>query len=269
MKLGISSYAYAWTIGVPGFPGGGMDAFGFLRRCADKGVRAVQIADNLPVHGMDAARRRELRSLAEGLGVEIQLGMRGCAVPDLRAYLALCEEFGSPLLRVVLDTRTDRPDAAEAVRRLREVARDFERAGVDLSVENHDRFRARDLAALVRGAESSAVGICLDSVNSFGAAEGTQTVLEELIPLTTCLHVKDFTIARHPHNMGFSLTGVPAGRGFLDVPDILARLATAGRDPDAFLELWPSPEQTPAETEAKEEAWVGESAAYLRTLIRD
>ena len=269
MRLGISSFAYAWAVGVPGFPGGGMDAFEFLRRCAAKGVRAVQIADNLPVHEMDTARRRELRSLAGELGEEIQLGMRGSAVPDLLAYLALCEEFGSPLLRVVLDTKTDRPDASEAARRLREAARDFERSGILLAVENHDRFRARDLAAVVRGAGSSAVGICLDSVNSFGAAEGSQTVLEELIPLTLCLHVKDFTIARHPHNMGFSLTGTPAGRGVLDVPDILGRLAAAGRDPDAFLELWPSPEQTPAETEAKEESWVGESVAYLRTLIRD
>lgn len=246
-----------------------MDAFEFLRRCAAKGVRAVQIADNLPVHEMDAARRRELRSLADRLGVEIQLGMRGSAVPDLRTYLGLCEEYGSPLLRVVLDTKTDRPDAAEAARRLGEAAPDFERAGVALSVENHDRFRARDLADIIRGAGSPAVGICLDSVNSFGAAEGTRTVLDELIPLTTCLHVKDFTIARHPHNMGFSLTGAPAGRGFLDVPDILARLAAAGRNPDAFLELWPSPEQTPAETEAKEEAWVADSVGYLRTLIRD
>ncbi len=269
MRLGISSYAYAWAVGVPGFPGGGMDAFELLRRCAAKGVRAVQIADNLPVHEMEPARRRELRSRAEDLGLEIQLGMRGSTVPDLRAYLALCEELGSPLLRVVLDTKTDRPDAFEATRRLREAARDFERSGVALSVENHDRFRARVLAEIIRGAGSPAVGICLDSVNSFGAAEGTRTVLDELIPLTTCVHVKDFTIARHSHNMGFSLTGVPAGRGFLDIPDLLSRLSSTGRSPDVFLELWPSPESTPAETEAKEESWVVESVAYLRTLIRD
>jgi len=269
MRLGISSFAYAWAVGVPGFPGGGMDAFEFLRRCAAKGVRVVQMADNLPAHEMEPARRRALRSLAGELGVEIQLGMRGSAVRDLLTYRALCEEFEAPLLRVVLDTRTDRPDGPEAARRLGEAAPEFERSGIALSVENHDRFRARDLAAVIRGADSPSVGICLDSVNSFGAAEGTRTVLDELIPLTTCLHVKDFTIARHSHNMGFSLTGVPAGKGFLDVPDILGRLAAAGRDPDAFLELWPAPEGSSKETEAKEEAWVTESVGYLRTLIRD
>ena len=269
MRLGISSYAYAWAIGVPGYGGAGMDVFDFVRRAGAHGLRLVQIADNLPVHELGPASLARLRSLASGLGIAIQLGTRGSAPEDLLAYLRLCEALGSSLLRVLLDSKEDRPDAAEAVRRLRLVAPDFERSGVALAIENHDRFKARELARIIGGTGSEAVGSCIDSVNSFGAGEGTQTVMEALGPSALCLHVKDFAVQRLPHNMGFTVSGTPAGRGLLDLPSILGTLSSFGRSPDALLELWPPPESDPALTVAKEEAWVLESLAYLRGLLPD
>ena len=116
---------------------------------------------------------------------------------------------------------------------------------------------------------STNIGICLDTVNSFGALEGPEAVLGLLSPFVVNLHVKDFTIYRPTHNMGFIVDGRPAGQGKLDIPWLMDRLVAEGRDPNAILELWVSPEATVEQTIAKEQQWVKESVRYMRNLISD
>jgi len=113
------------------------------------------------------------------------------------------------------------------------------------------------------------VGICLDTVNSFGALEGPETVVETLGPWTVNLHVKDFAIERVSHAMGFVVEGKPAGRGRLNVPWLLEKLRALGRDPNAILELWTPPGATLEETIAREAEWAEDSIKYLRSLIPD
>jgi sugar phosphate isomerase/epimerase len=81
------------------------------------------------------------------------------------------------------------------------------------------------------------VGICLDTVNSFGALEGPEAVLEARLPYTINLHVKDFVIRRHTHQMGFGIEGAPAGEGRLDIPAVLGRVAKLSYPVDAISEL--------------------------------
>ena len=145
----------------------------------------------------------------------------------------------------------------------------FLRAGVTLAIENHDRFPASVLAGIVRALGTEWVGVCLDTVNSFGALEGPRVVVETLGPLTVNLHVKDFAIFRAGHQMGFTIEGRPAGQGRLDVPWLLELLHQQGRDVNAILELWTPPEAALDNTIAKERRWAEESAAYLRTLIKE
>jgi sugar phosphate isomerase/epimerase len=146
---------------------------------------------------------------------------------------------------------------------------EFERAGVCLAIENHDRFKAKTLAGIVQRVNSQHVGICLDTVNSFGALEGPEVVLRALGPLVVNLHVKDFTIFRATHMMGFSVEGRPAGQGQLNIPWLLGQLRQLGLDPNAILELWTSPEDTLSATISKEHAWAVASVQYLRELIAD
>jgi len=94
-------------------------------------------------------------------------------------------------------------------------------------------------------------------------------VVDALVPYVSCLHVKDFVVKRASHLKGFSIEGRPAGDGQLDVPWVLSRLKDHGRDVNVILELWVPPQQTVAETIAKEDAWATESVAYLRQLIPD
>ena len=104
-------------------------------------------------------------------------------------------------------------------------------------------------------------------MNSFGALEGPAVVVEALGPLTVNLHLKDFSIRRAGHKMGFAVEGTPAGEGRLDVPWLLGRLRAFGRDPNAILELWVAPEDDVERTVAKELEWAERSVANLRPLF--
>ena len=145
----------------------------------------------------------------------------------------------------------------------------FAGAGVKLAIENHDRFPARQLARMVEALGPDHVGVCLDTVNSFGALEGPEIVVKTLAPYTLNLHVKDFTIARVSSQMGFVIHGCPAGQGRLNVPWLLEQLRAAGRAGNAVLELWTPRGATLEETVVREAAWAEESVRYLRRFIPD
>jgi len=153
------------------------------------------------------------------------------------------------------------------VQTIKGIIPEFERAGICLAIENHDRFKTRALAEIVERIGSDYVGICLDTANSFGALEGPEVVLQVLGPLAVNLHLKDFVIFRPRHMMGFIIEGRPVGQGQLDVPWLLQGLCDMGRDPNAILELWTPPEETLAQTIAKQDAWARASIEYLRRLI--
>jgi sugar phosphate isomerase/epimerase len=108
------------------------------------------------------------------------------------------------------------------------------------------------------------VGICLDTVNSFGSLEGPEVVVETLAPYVVNLHVKDFTIRRVVHQMGFIIEGAPAGQGRLNIPWLMRQLPGGI---SAVLELWtPYQENTPA-TVALEAQWADESVNYLKNTL--
>lgn len=268
MRLGISSYTYTWAIGVPGHsPVDPVDAIGLLHKAAQLGVGLVQFADNLPLDRLSWTELDRFQQAASEIGVSIEVGTRGVAPDHLRVYLALAERFRSPIVRVVVDTADHHPSEREIVASLRAVMPDYERAGVCLAIENHDRFQARALPRLLEQIDSPSVGICLDTVNSFGALEGPEVVVAVLGPWVVNLHIKDFDVARPDHKMGFVVEGRPAGQGRLDIPWLLDTLRELGRDPNAILELWTPLQGTLAATVDLEDRWAAVSVEYLRGLF--
>ena len=268
MKLGIGSWSFGWAVGVPGHPAlVPLDAAALVRRAAAWGLRVVQIADNMPLHDLPGPALQALRRLAEDSGVTIEVGTRGLLDDHVASYLEVARALGATLLRIVVDRGEFKPAPGEIAATLRRLVPLLEAAGVTLAVENHDRLTSAELAAVVRGAGSPRVGICLDTVNSFGAMEGPELVVDTLGPLTVNLHLKDFTIRRAGHGMGFTVEGAPAGTGRLDVPWLLGRLRQLGRDPNAVIEQWVPPEATVEATVAKELDWARRSVDNLRPLI--
>lgn len=276
MKLGLSTYTYTWSIGVPGhLPANPMTALGLLSEAERLGVRVVQFADNLPLDQLAPEELQAVLDCATQKGIQIEVGTRGIAPEHLRRYLDLAVRFQSPILRIVIDTAAHHPSPEEVVQTLAPLEADFIHAGVCLAIENHDRFQTPALADLVRRLGTHWVGICLDTVNSFGALEGPQVVVDALGPLTVNLHFKDFTVFRANHMMGFTIEGRPAGQGKLNAHWLLSELTRYGRDCNTILELWtppmlaPTPEETIDATINKERRWAEESVAYLRNLIPD
>ena len=270
MRLGVGSYTYTWAAGVPGsLPKRPMTCVDLLDKAASLGVHVAQFCDNLPLIELSLTEIDKFEKKAHELGIEVEVGTRGIAPENLRAHLSLAKRLKSSIVRVVVDKGDHKPSEDEVVALVREVIRDYERAEICLAIENHDRFTAATLARTVERIGSSQIGICLDTVNSFGALEGPDVVVNALAPWTVNLHVKDFLIRRADHMMGFTIEGTPAGKGRLDVPWLLQKLREAGCDPNAILELWTPPEDIIEATIAKEDAWARESVEYLRTMIRE
>lgn len=262
MRLGVSTYTFTWAIGVPGSPPAQpMTALDLLQRAHDLGVSLVQIVDNLPPHKLTSTELDALASRAQNLNIAFEVGTRGLERDHLLTYLDLAERLGSPIVRTIATG----VDVAEVVSLLKPVIPAFESRNITLAIENHDRLPAHDLREIIERLDSTHVGICLDTVNSFGALEGPAVVVATLAPYVVNLHIKDFVIFRASHMMGFTLEGTPAGQGRLDVPWLLNQLS--GRTFNAILELWTPPAADLAATIAKENDWAAQSIPYLRQFI--
>ena len=270
MKLGIGSYTYTWAVGVAGHePASPLGARALLDRAVELGVGVVQYCDNLPLTALTAVELDALVDAAGAAGVALETGTRGLDPPGLLAQLAVARRIGAPVVRVVVDGPADHPAPDEAVARLAPLVPRFAGEGVAIAIENHDRFSTGTLVEIVERLSPRHVGVCLDTVNSFAALEGPAVVVERLAPYALNLHVKDFTIRRVNGQMGFSVEGAPAGEGRLDVPWLLERLAAAGRDVNAILELWTPHQGGLEETIALEAHWARRSLSYLRTLVHE
>ncbi len=269
MKLGIGSYSYAWSIGVPGSqPEKPMDAFSLINAAKEHHIQLVQIADNLPLHSLSQKERRKIYQFATDSGIELEVGTRGIKPENLKQYLEIAQELHSSILRVVIDSPDHKPDPKEVIDILANHISKFEAADVVLAIENHDRFKCRTLIDILKTLNTPYIGICLDTVNSYAAQESTEHIVSELGPFTVNLHIKDYTIERIPSNMGLLTRGTPAGQGMLNIPWLFDQLINKmDRQFNSILELWMPPEQNINETIQKENDWVNQSISYLRNII--
>jgi sugar phosphate isomerase/epimerase len=268
MRLGISSYTFPWAIGIPPHvPPAPMTHFDLLAATRTLGVTVVQICDNLPLTALDRSGYARVMAAAQAHGIQLEIGTRGIAPENLQRHLALAVQAQSPIVRVVIDTTSHHPSPDAVIRRISAVMPEYEAEGITLAIENHDRFTTKTLLAILRTVGSPCLGICLDTVNSFGALEGPEAVVTALAPWTVNLHVKDAAVVRSCHQLGFTIEGRPAGQGQLDIPWLLAMLRATGREVNAILELWPPLLPDLEDTIRLEARWAEESIAYLRTLI--
>jgi sugar phosphate isomerase/epimerase len=168
---------------------------------------------------------------------------------------------------MVIDGQNFEPDIAEISAIISDLLPEFKSRNIKLAIENHDRFKAREFEKIIQNVGSDMVGICLDSVNSMGAGEGFEEVAKILLPYTINFHVKDFTIRRVSHKMGIIIEGTPAGKGKLNIGEIVARLKEKGQCNSAILELWTPPESDIDDTIDKEEVWAFQSIEYLKNIF--
>ncbi len=155
-----------------------MTVYQLIEKAAEFEVKVVQIADNLPLDSFEQTELLKIKNYAEDLNVQIEVGARKMTPENLEKYIELSVFFRSPVLRFVIDGPGFKPGLSEIHSIIKNAVPVLEENNIVLAIENHDRFKAAEFAEMTKRANSEFVGICLDSVNSMGAGEGLETVIE-------------------------------------------------------------------------------------------
>lgn len=269
MQLGISTYSYTWAVGVPGsIPEVPLTIYKLIDKASLLQLNLLQVADNLPLEVLTKSSLEEIYRYASGKGIRLEMGGRGLEPVHTLKCLEAAEILKSPILRMVIDQKDFEPDLKTIIAIIKELIPEFKSRNIRLALENHDRLKAREFKQIVEETDMQWVGICLDSVNSMGAGEGFETVSELLLPYTINLHLKDFTIKRVSHKMGFVIEGAPAGKGMLNIPSLIQTLENNKSCQSAILELWTPYQSTLDQTLLVEEQWVQESVGYLMPFLK-
>ena len=218
------------------------DAFQHLEYAHQIGLDLVHFSDLGPFENLDDAYLERVKARADGLGIEIEVGMlsicptsnifsgkRGTAIEQLREMLHLADLLGSRIVRCVLGSNADRlgelpleahvQATIETCRAVREEALEL---GIKIAIENHaGDVQGRELRALIEEAGPEYVGACIDSGNPLWVAESPFVTLEHLAPYVVTSHVRDTAVWEHPR--GAAVQWVAMGDGTIGI-DEWARL---------------------------------------------
>lgn len=269
LRIGLSTYALNWAWGIPGYPVEKALRFpDFLELAKQWGYAGVQIADNAPFLQLSGQARKDLWKQAKSLELFVEIGGRGLTGENLERHIAIAAEAGSPILRFVIDGPGFEPGFEEIPGILARAAGKCAERGIVLAIENHDRFRAHQFAVWFEEVDSPWLGLCLDSVNSYGCGEGFRETINTLLPYTVNFHLKDFRIRRQSHTLGAVIEGTAVGDGFLPVKSVIERLNKIGKCRSAIVEHWTAPEESVEATIAKEMDWCQKSIQNLNAILK-
>jgi len=233
MKLAFS------TLGCPDW-----DLEEILRRAVEYGYRGVELRgylDALYLPEAEPFREGSLRRTKEMFarsGVEVacvsssaKLAVeeeRKEALREVRDYIRLAKELGSPLVRVFggrLEEEGRRVGSAEAlVENLRDAGREAEGSGIILVLETHDDFvESRKVAEVLSKVDHPNVGVLWDLHHPYRfLGEPPEVTLGNLGPFLRHVHVKD----SEAEDGGWRYTLL--GEGDVPVLEMLRLLRRAG-----------------------------------------
>jgi sugar phosphate isomerase/epimerase len=261
--IGLGTYAYFWQhSSLAPHP---LTLADMLQLSHDEGAEVFQICDYAPILAYSAAELRDLRSLADDLGIELELGTRGVLPDHLASFLRMAETLGAGVVRSMINTAEHQPTLTEAESLLRTALPAFESAGITVALETYEQVQSSDLVALVEAVASPSLGICLDPANSVAALEHPRDVIDRCAPYVANIHVKDFAFTRRGGWVGFTLEGAPLGTGLLDYDYLLETVKPAERGINQIVEHWLPLGETIEETIALENIWNTSNLQYLRS----
>jgi sugar phosphate isomerase/epimerase len=261
--IGLSTYAFFWQhSSLAEHP---LTLADMLQLTRDERVDLFQICDYAPLLGYTAAELRDLRVLADDLGIRLELGTRGVLSDHLARFLGLAETLGATMVRSMINTAEHQPSLAEAESLLRVALPAFEAAGVTVALETYEQVQSRDLVSLIESVGSANLGICLDPANSVAALESPREVIDRCAPYVANIHVKDFAFTRRGGWVGFTLEGAPLGTGLLDYDYLLETVDPDERGINQIIEHWLPLGETIEDTIALENTWNTSNLQYLRS----
>ena len=261
--IGLSTYAFFWQHSERAPEPLTLEQM--LRRTHALDVEVLQICDYQPILGYSEAQLRDLRALADDLGIHLELGTRGVQPDHLGRFLRMAQILNVQLVRSMINTVDHRPTLAEAERLLEEALPGYEDQGVNLALETYEQISSKDLVSLVETVASSSLGICLDPANSLAALEHPNDVIDRCAFWTTNIHVKDFAFTRRDGWVGFTLEGAELGAGLLDYEHLMRTVDPQSRGINRIIEHWLPWQGSFEETAQIENRWTEHNLAYLRS----
>jgi 3-oxoisoapionate decarboxylase len=231
--VGLNPYGLTYTLGLQGNSGTGLE--GFLEIADEIGAQVVEL--HAPwLDGLDLA------ALARRLDGRIAIVSCGRDPAGDDAALDCAVALGAPLVRMALTGvlqgdrhAVDWPRLVDGVRaRLARIAPRAAAAGVSVAIENHQDFTSADLMELCLAA-GDAVGITLDTGNSFPVGEAPLDFARTVAPRVRHVHLKDYRVQLTEE--GYRLVRCAIGDGavpFRELVEILGRDLTASVEPGAL-----------------------------------
>jgi 3-oxoisoapionate decarboxylase len=267
MQFGLGSYSFRWAIGTPAFqPGNPLTPLDLVNLTARLGCDLLQIADNALLDSYTPSQLSELKRTAGERSVTLEVGTSGATRPRLERYLETATQLNARLVRLVLDGPDVRPSLDEAEQVLRQVAPDYQQAGVSLAIENHFFIGSSQLANLIERVGSPNVGVCLDVANSVASQEWPIETVTTLAPYALNVHLKDFVILPHPEGVGVVISGAPLGEGRQDIPALLDAIPSR-HEVNFLLEQWLPRQSDEKATLDMEIDWAIRSIAAARRYL--
>ena len=216
----------------------------YLDFAAKWGIQVVHFSEIRFLGGLDEQNLKEVRSHAEKVGIEVEIGMlsicptstifdksKGTAEEQLIRMAGAAQIVGSPIVRCVLGTSADRTGAVpieghieNTVQVLHNVRSRFLNAGLKVAIENHaGDMQAREVKMLIEEAGKDFVGSCLDSGNPLWTIEDPHLTLEILAPYVLTSHVRDTAVWNTPQGVAVAWTRM--GEGNIGIEDYIREYA--------------------------------------------
>jgi sugar phosphate isomerase/epimerase len=220
----------------------GWTAFQFLEYAAKQGAKLVHFSEIRFLGSLEDEHVRKVRSRAEELGIELEIGMRsvcptskafdpaqGTAEEQITRVMRAAQLAGSKIVRAFLGTSADRTGPVpieghieNTVKVLRNVKSRAQDANLKIAIENHaGDMQGRELRQLIEASGKEFVGAVLDSGNPVWALEDPHETLEAVAPYVLTSHVRDNAVWRSPEGAVVAWTRM--GEGNFGIESYLRR----------------------------------------------
>ncbi|MBW1799568.1 MAG: sugar phosphate isomerase/epimerase [Deltaproteobacteria bacterium] len=251
----------------------------FLSRAHELGVDAVSLQTTyLPELDPDiiASLGRQLNEfglevvLAWGHPSGLENGDRPEKAEAIRRLLPVAKTLGCSLLRFVTGNFLSfKFSAPERIERLTPIIRDITTTAADydltLAIENHGDFAMKDLLELVEGVDMKNLGICFDAMNAVRVGDDLMEAAAMAATYIRMVHVRDhLPLSESPVKVESFWPSAPLGHGQLDIEGVIRFLEADGYAGNLFIEMgYMHPDFS------DEDAAVAESVAYLKKTIQN
>jgi len=211
------------------------DPMEFLQECQRLGAGGIQG----PLGIRDDRYAAHLRQFAEDHGLYVESSIMpprdSSAIERFEKEILTAKACGAGIARTVVfpgrryetfDSLQQFAQASERARKSLELAEPIvRRHGIRLAVENHKDQRVAERLDMLRRLGSEYIGTCMDVGNSFALCEDPMEVVRAYAPTAWSVHLKDQAVQAYKD--GFLFGDAPLGKGFLDLPAIVALLRQA------------------------------------------